>query len=358
MAQPITWRNINAPNQSAAVQLARQGSQALTSGISGIGDVLQKHRDNEVAAANKLSDTRTQELINQIKSFDSTQLAEAKASGAFSTEALTASGINPKGVGSILDSLNTQDDRIFEEGQQQVQRTNVLRDQAQQDKTRTDVATLEGILADRSLDVGAKRDKMAALAETNKISSDLLAKYDDLAKRGESLDQLTDVQKLELSGRQQSLKDTTQAQVAQLESQLSSARAQVPSNPVKGTDEYAEAVGELNKYIDSARQGDRWFGSDLDTVKSEVNAAMEAKGASPAQAQAALSTVIDADGDYSKSKFKEVLQKIVDDPAADRARNRVAELQDAVNRVKIGLPQSQHVQQQALVQEFLNKRFQ
>jgi len=356
----ITWRNINAPNQSAAAQLARQGSTALTSGIAGIGEALQRHQDREKAAAATASGNAAQDLINQIKGYDSTKLAEAKASGAFSPEALAQLGINPKDTGSVLDSLSTQDDRIFAEGQQQVERDNTLRTQAADTKTRGDVNTLENILRDRELDTGAKRDKIAALAQTNNISSDLVTKYDDLAKREGSLDQLTDLQKMELQGKQQAQVATQEAQVNQLEQQLTAAQARVPKNPVKGTEEYAQDLQKFNKGIEDLRKGDRWFplANDLEDVKQEAISTADKLGASPSQALAAFGQVVDGDGDYSSDAFEAALKEIVDDPAAEQNRIKAAQLQDALNRVKINAPKSQHIQRQALVQDFINKRFQ
>lgn len=55
MAQPITWRNVNAQNQSAAVAFNRQGNDSLNRGLQQLSGVAQDFGDTRRDVFNKSS---------------------------------------------------------------------------------------------------------------------------------------------------------------------------------------------------------------------------------------------------------------------------------------------------------------
>lgn len=397
----ITWRNINAPSQKDAARLAIAGNQMLTKGLKDIGQAANQFHKKNVAEQQQVETDNVNNLLNNISQMGSAELAEAKASGAFNQDTLLGSGMSQDNVNKVFGEFNNQENVIYTKGKEafsrdlevsgrehQITAQNLLGgkqqvQQLQQEDTITSIgesredkanaAVLQDVLSnfapDTSLD--SKLTAIEKVGEGNDFSPAIINAAKEQARSRENELRLSIADQAQVAASSQAQAQTARAQYDVMESdfaELEQLRASTQKNPEQGSEEFAKQQAGLNSYIDSARQGDRYFGKDLDEVKSEVANYGRTKNASPAQVQAALSSVIDGDGDYAYDAFTKQLDEIVSSPANSRVQARInAKLkgsgfdnidslinarQTELNKTKIGLSnyvlQQQNTSSQAL----------
>lgn len=397
----ITWRNINAPSQKDAARLAIAGNQMLTTGLKDIGQAANQFHKKNVAEQQQVETDSVNNLLNNISQMGSAELAEAKASGAFNQDTLLGSGMSQDNVNKVFGEFNNQENVIYTKGKEafsrdlevsgrehQITAQNLLGgkqqvQQLQQEDTITSIgesredkanaAVLQDVLSnfapDTSLD--AKLTAIEKVGEGNDFSPAVINAAKEQARSRENESRLSTADQAQVAASRQAQAQTARAQYDVMESdfkELEQLRASTQKNPEQGSEEFAKQQSSLNSYIDKTRQGDRYFGKDLDEVKSEVANYGRTKNASPAQVQAALSSVIDGDGDYAYDAFTKQLDEIVSSPASSRVQARInAKLkgsgfdnidslinarQTELNKTKIGLSnyvlQQQNTSSQAL----------
>lgn len=398
----ITWRNINAPSQKDAARLAIAGNQMLTTGLKDIGQAANQFHKKNVAEQQQVETDSVNNLLNNISQMGSAELAEAKASGAFNQDTLLGSGMSQDNVNKVFGEFNNQENVIYTKGKEafsrdlevsgrehQITAQNLLGgkqqvQQLQQEDTITSIgesredkanaAVLQDVLSnfapDTSLD--SKLTAIEKVGEGNDFSPAIINAAKEQARSRENELRLSIADQAQVAASSQAQAQTARAQYDVMESdfaELEQLRASTQKNPEQGSEEFAKQQSSLNSYIDKARQGDRYlWGKDLDEVKSEVANYGRTKNASPAQVQAALSSVIDGDGDYAYDAFTKQLDGIVSSPANSRVQARInAKLkgsgfdnidslinarQTELNKTKIGLSnyvlQQQNTSSQAL----------
>lgn len=358
---PITWKNVNAADQSDAARLLAGASQSLTSGFGQISKAAGDYQKRIEADATKLKAERaetdnnnTQNLLNTISRMNSTQLAEAKGSGAFTQEVLARAGHSADNIAKIYAAIDNQDNVIFANDQEDVQRKLLLQqqsdaqnarqrkitEQAKADKNTADTQILSNILRDRQYEGDPARtiDQIRSIASQNKMDIDVMN-----AAIKQAL--ASDDDEAFLSANQKRERDETilkkdigaEGVLQSYNNQIATLEGKIGKNPVKGSDEHAKQVTTLNKTIDALRQGDRWnpLAADVEEVKQEVMDIAGSLKASPAQAEAAFSMVIDGDGDYSSKEFKKQLKELVSNPEGDLAKQRLKQLKATRDRFMI-----------------------
>ena len=78
---PITWRNVDAPNFSAANDLLNQGANRLTSSLTGIGTQLDERVDRQKDVWDQTKEANTEEYLGQISgASDMDAIANLRAS--------------------------------------------------------------------------------------------------------------------------------------------------------------------------------------------------------------------------------------------------------------------------------------
>lgn len=298
MATPITWRNINAPDQNDAARLAISGSQQLTSGLKSIGNEANRLRKEQQALALKENKAKTDNLLNTIQSFNAAQLAEAKASGAFDQQVLLDSGISQDNVNTIFKAFNDQEANIHRKEQDAFNRNlDVLRRDQRTKQVELD-ATAQDIQATNQQHVQANQadfitDKEKAIRSN--LRSDIEQQFDtELSVKEDRLNRLTSLQK------------------------------SLQKNPEQGSTEYAKQLSSLNQVFQKMEADASYSPFDTSDVdKEDILKAMRDVNASPAQAEAALTTVTDGDGDYDLASFKSTLADIVKNPSNSKLRTQL-----------------------------------
>ena len=386
----ITWRNVNAQDQTAAARFSAQGSKSLNSGLGQIGAAAQGFENNRIAEESKLANENTQSLINTISQFGSAELAEAKASGAFSQEVLQDARLNPDQVNKIFGAMSGQEDVIYNQGKTDFNRTNELAGRADQvagqefditqnafkrsmaPEANKQAVTAQGIKGNAQTDAITGRNETLKTKEDGKVLNRLLNTIPKGASLDEGLGLLEDAARLNnfsdtalqdaknkirgnvneqrlsnkdsatVAADQKVVSDTINAKFAAKDAELKTLGDIATSTYTPPTPNSPEFIAENNQLADGISEirrmdggdGDKWFGQDLESVKKEIMTYGRSIDASPEHMLLALKNVSDGEGDYSRQDFESELRTLTNSLGNRKAKAKQKSTLAAANKIQ------------------------
>ncbi len=391
MPTPITWRNVNAQSQGDAARLLASGSNALTQGLSSIGQAAGQVNQNNLEANRVLTKANTDNLLATIDNFSAEELATAQNSGRLSPDNIQREYGGQVDVAAVRSALNNQDNILFDRSQESVLRKNTLATQeeaqylrnlrtqrrgqeerqlAQADITnsqqftdaQTTRAKTQKIEQDTKVFDNTIRDLQGSGASLNEQLENLeyIAQQNALdgnaleqakAKLTSSLNQtrVSASEKQALDSQLATQDSTTDAQFTVLEQQHNALQASATPNSRLSADARAKQEVSLNKYL-SEGVAASWF-QDEDE-KQQLIEYGEKVGASPAQMEAAASRVQAPSGAFNHSDYQRALDEIVKNPEGELLQKRIIASQNRLNAYRIGLPQKKATDRANLTQDF------
>lgn len=110
MAQPITWRNINAPSFGDAIQATALAGDSLDRGLSQLKGAADDYSARQKAQADQVTADNTQAILNRLQGINSLDEYNAlRESGELSPDRLQGMNVN---ANQIFDRLNQRDNEI------------------------------------------------------------------------------------------------------------------------------------------------------------------------------------------------------------------------------------------------------
>ena len=129
---PITWRNVDAPNFSAANDLLNQGANRLTSSLTGIGTQLDERVDRQKDVWDQTKEANTEQYLGQISgATDLDAVANLRAS--LTPEYMKENYGNQIDLRTVNTALQDQGRFVRQDAKETIQHENLLMDQSSRD---------------------------------------------------------------------------------------------------------------------------------------------------------------------------------------------------------------------------------
>lgn len=216
MNNPITWRNINAPNFAGVQQGLASGGQSITNGLNTLANAAQSVADNENQAFNDQRDFNTQQLLNQIAgTTDTTGVSAARGDITGQLENL-GGGVDANRVLASLDTRGNTlraneeraEDRAFTTQTREEDRARTLLQRDRADDQTNQVNSAASII----------RSVVSDVDNENDVEATLVRRLQEAGVRGNNLtNAVTDG--LNAFARSNTLGSQAQADIARLEEQ-------------------------------------------------------------------------------------------------------------------------------------------
>lgn len=350
MADPITWRNVNAVNQSSNIAGVGAAGTNISQGIGTIADTLSN-------AGQKQIDDNTEGLVNQINSLQPDQLDQAITEGTFSATNLDPNQVN---TSEVLTALNNRQGAFADAASNAIRdegRTldNALKKQNVADNVRQvayDDQARAVALAKNERESMARKATNTAFGQALAIGdfsqgqqhiieslqgqdpallANTLANFQEVSNRPS----LSNKQKETLTREIKNLEDTTQLQVALAQEDLNRTIAENPANAAQTPEEIQKGMNDLASQVHKD-VGFEWFGlgDDADKVIRQLGNLQQLHGASPEQVRGAYIASLD-DGDLNVGDLEVNLKKIMTTANELREVNKMNS-QNTFDQLRVG----------------------
>lgn len=318
MAQPITWRNVNAQNQSAAVAFNRQGNDSLNRGLQQLSGVAQDFGDTRRDVFNKEQQVNTQDALTAIGGLDQAGIDSFQ---------------NPTGnvnENALIQALRDRQGQINTNTQQSVDRAHLLQQRANKATDRTNkineqervkgIADSVGLAVNNSLELGS--DFQTGAKDVAAMVGNAGGSIQDINDAVGQYQQSYDRANQKLSAGEQVIKDKQlkrqddldKFNISLLERDDANFKKANPTNQRLSVEaenaKWAETYNGISKQAENG-----WFDDDgkqatdaLNTIREQVN------GVTPQMAQTALSASFDSDGEFiGDDEFRKLIANLLQD---------------------------------------------